>query len=128
MATQPKVLGLTHGYLQGSYESSSGVCLFHMVASYILDQRQQTTSYAENSIKNCHRDANKTQTYNICLRKHTHFSYKSIYSSMPHHSNRTHNIHHISYTNIQHTSTLSLTTTATQQTFPQTPTQSLQQT
>ena len=30
--------GDTHGYLQGSYETSSGVCLFHMVASFILDQ------------------------------------------------------------------------------------------
>ena len=46
-----------------------------------------------------------------------------------------HNIHHIHYTNTQHTSTLQgsrnprfLTTAATQQTFPQTPTLSLQQT
>ena len=31
--------GDTHGYLQGSYETTSGVCLFHMVASYILDQQ-----------------------------------------------------------------------------------------
>ena len=50
-------------------------------------------------------------------------------------TNRRHNIHHTHYTNIQHTltlhsfkKTLSLTTAATQQTFPQTPTQSLQQT
>ena len=52
-----------------------------------------------------------------------------------HNTNRKHNIHHIPYTNIQHTSTLQglknplfLTTVAKQQTFPQTPTQSLQQT
>ena len=30
--------GDIHCYLQGSYETSSGVCLFHMVASCILDQ------------------------------------------------------------------------------------------
>ena len=98
--------GDTHGYLQGSYETSSGVCLFH-----------------------------KTQTYNICMTKHSHFPYTTTYSSTPHNTNRKHNIHHIHYTNTQHTSTLQgfrktlfLTITATQQTFPQTPTQSLQQT
>ena len=79
-------------------------------------------------------DAHKTQTYNICMTKHSHFPYTSTCSSMHHNKNRKHNIHHINYTNTQHTSTLYglktlfLTTAATQQTFPQTPTQSLQQT
>ena len=66
--------------------------------------------------------------------KHSHFPYTSICSSPPHNRNIKHKIHHIHYTNTQHTSTLQgqkklfLTTAATQQTFLQTPTQSLQQT
>ena len=51
-------------------------------------------------------DANKTQTYNICMTKHSHYPYTSTYRSTPHNTNRKHNIHHIPYTNIQHTSTL----------------------
>ena len=39
------------------------------------------------------------------MKKHTHFPYTNTYSSMPHNTNRKHNIHHIPYTNIQHTST-----------------------
>ena len=73
-------------------------------------------------------DASGDQTYNICMTKHAHFPYTSIYSSTPHNTNRKHNIHHIPYTNTQHTSTQYFNTAATQQTFPQTPTQSLQQT
>ena len=38
---------------KGSYETGSGVCLFHMVASCILDQHSQTASHAERSIENC---------------------------------------------------------------------------
>ena len=48
----------------------------------------------------------KTQTYNICMTKHSHSPYTSTYSSTPHNTNRKHNIHHIPYTNTQHTSTL----------------------
>ena len=51
----------------------------------------------------------------------------STYSSTPHNTNRKHNIHHIHYTNTQHTSTLDgsknplfLTMAATHQTFPHT--------
>ena len=51
-------------------------------------------------------DAHKTQTYNICMTKHSHSPYTSTYSSTPHNTNRKHNIHHIPYTNTQHTSTL----------------------
>ena len=51
-------------------------------------------------------DAHKTQTYNICMTKHAHSPYTSTYSSTPHNTNRTHNIHHIPYTNTQHTATL----------------------
>ena len=47
-----------------------------------------------------------TQTYNICIMKHSHFPYTSTYRSPPYHANRKHNIHHIHYTNTQHTSTL----------------------
>ena len=51
-------------------------------------------------------DAHKTQAYNICMTKHSHSPYTSTYSSTPHNTNRKHNIHHIPYTNTQHTSTL----------------------
>ena len=51
-------------------------------------------------------DAHKTQTYNICKTKHAHSPYTSTYSSTPYNTNRKHNIHHIPYTNTQHTSTL----------------------
>ena len=44
----------THGDLKGSHETGSGVYLFHMVASCILDQHQQTASHAECSIENYH--------------------------------------------------------------------------
>ena len=40
------------------------------------------------------------------MTKHSHSQYTSTYSSTPHNINRKHNIHHIPYTNTQHTSTL----------------------
>ena len=62
------------------------------------------------------------------MTKHSHCPYTSTYSFTPHNTNIKHSIHHIRYTNTQHTSTLKgsksplfLTTAATQQTFPQTP-------
>ena len=72
-------------------------------------------------------DAHKTQTYNICMTKHSYFPYTRTYSSTRHNTNKntisitpltqTHNI-------LQHskakTTTLSLTTAATQQTFQHT--------
>ena len=45
----------THGCLQGSHVTGSGGCLFHMVASFILDQYQQIASHTEGSIDHCHR-------------------------------------------------------------------------
>ena len=51
-------------------------------------------------------DAHKTQTYNICMTKHSHSPYTSTYSSTPHNTNKNQNIHHIPYTSTQHTSTL----------------------
>ena len=60
------------------------------------------------------------------MTKHSYFPYTSTYSSTRQDTNKKHNIHHTPYTNIlQHSKakkTLSLTTAATQQTFPQTPT------
>ena len=89
----------------------------------------QTASHAERSIENCHRMHTRHKHYNTCMTKHSHFPYTSTYSSTHHNTNKKHNIHHIHYTNTQHTSTLQgsrnprfLTTAATQQTFPQTPT------
>ena len=111
-----KTKGETHGYLQGSHETGFGVCLFHMVASTILDQYYQTASHAELSIDDCHRihtRHNHDET--------SHFPYTSTYSSTPHNSSRKHNIHHIptqTYNIRHHTKakTLYLTTAATQQT------------
>ena len=60
-----------------------------------------------------------TQTHNICMTKHPYFPYAIQTENT--------NIHHIPYTNIHHTSTLSglktlsSTTAAAQQTFPHTP-------
>ena len=48
----------------------------------------------------------KTEAYNICMTKHSYLPYASTYSSTSHNTNRKHNIHHIPYTNTQHTSTL----------------------
>ena len=66
--------------------------------------------------------SHKTQTYNICMTKHSHSPYTSTYSPTPHNTNRKHNIHHIPYTTYFNTprlkKTLFLTTAATQQTFP----------
>ena len=45
-------------------------------------------------------------TYNTCMTKHPYFPYTSTCSCTPHNSNKKHNIHHIPYTHIQHTSLL----------------------
>ena len=47
-----------------------------------------------------------TQTYNICMTKHSYFPYTSTYSSTHHNTNRKHNIHYTTYTSTQHTSTI----------------------
>ena len=63
----------------------------------------------------------KTLTHNICMTNHSYFPYTRTYSSTRHNTNRKHHIHHTSQTNLlQHSNaiTLSLTTAATQQTFP----------
>ena len=59
--------------------------------------------YRDTSSVDC---AHKTHTYNICMTKHSYFTYTSTYSSTHHNTNKKHNIHHTPYTNIQHTSTL----------------------
>ena len=46
-------------------------------------------------------DAHKTQTYNICMTKHSHPPYTSIYSSTPHNTNR--NTQHPSHRLHKHT-------------------------
>ena len=71
-------------------------------------------------------DAHKTQTYSICMTKHSHFPY--IASTAPRLTIQTENTTSITYTTqtnniLQHSKaqkTLFLTTAATQQTFPQT--------
>ena len=45
-------------------------------------------------------DAYKTQTYNICMTKHSYFPYTSTCSPRRHNANTKNNIHHTPYTNI----------------------------
>ena len=89
-----------------------------MVAPCILEQHKKTASHAEFSIENCHR-MHKSHKYTTSA---SYFPYRSTYSSTRHNTNRKHNIHHTPYTNIQtlrgSKNPLSLTTAATQQTFP----------
>ena len=47
-----------------------------------------------------------TKHTNIYTTKHSYFPYTSTYSSTRHNTNRKHNTHNMSYTKIQHTSTL----------------------
>ena len=68
-------------------------------------------------------DAHKTQTYNICMTKHSYLLYTRTYSYMRHNTNRRHNIHHTltqTYNILQHSKAIKnplyLTTAATQQT------------
>ena len=78
-----------------NYENP-GVCLFHMIASCIIDHHEQTASHAERRIEDCH----KTKPYNICMTIHSHFPHTSTYISTLHNANGKHNIHHIPYTRI----------------------------
>ena len=76
-------------------------------------------------------DAHMTQTYNICMTKHSHSPYTSTYSpTIQKTQHPSHPLHkHTTYFNTPRLKNpLFLTTAATQQTFSQTPTQSLQQT
>ena len=75
-------------------------------------------------------NAHKTQTY---MTKHSYFPYTSSYSSTRTIQTKTqhpsHPLHkHTTYFNTPRLKKLSFTTAATQQTFPQTPTHSPQQT
>ena len=78
-------------------------------ASYLLSPFPSTTSINKLQVMenaSLTTATGCTQTYNICITKHSHFPCTSTYSSTPHNSNRKHNIQHIPNTNIQHTSTL----------------------
>ena len=113
--------GDTHGYLQGSHETDAGVCLFHMVASCILNQHYQTASHAERSIEDCHR----MHTRHKHLLDETHTSHTRS-PTCPRLTIQSENTTSPSPTyTILNTpmlkNPLSSTTTATQQTFPQIP-------
>ena len=84
------------------HETGSGVCIFHMVALASLTSINKLQVMQNVALRTA---TGWTHTYNICMTKHTHFPYTSTYSSMPHNTNRKHNIYHIPYTNTQHTST-----------------------
>ena len=67
----------------------------HLASSTSINKLQVMQNAALRTVTGAH----KTQTCNICMTKHSHFPYTSTYSSMPHNTNRKHNIHHIHYTN-----------------------------
>ena len=67
-----------------------------------INKLQVMQNAALRTATGCTQDTN----INICMTKHSHSPYTSTYSSTPHNTNRKHNIHHIPYTNTQHTSTL----------------------
>ena len=96
-------------YLQGSYETSSGVCLFHMVASCILDQ-QVMQNAALRTAPGCTQDTNiqhmHGETLTFPIHKHLQLHVLQYKQKTQHSKAR---------------NPLFLTTAATQQTFPQTP-------
>ena len=103
MAMHPKVLGLTlDSKLTYSTHIHNISVQAHnpLASSTSINIRQVMQKAALRTATGC------TQTYNICMTNHSHFPYTSIYSSTPLNSKRKHNIHHIPYTKIQHTSTL----------------------
>ena len=78
-----------------------------MVASCILDQHEQTASHAEFCIENCHRMHTRHKHTTSALHNETLIFH--IHKHLQLHASQyrqKHNIHHIPYTNIQHTSTL----------------------
>ena len=95
--------------------------LSHLASSTSINKLQVMLNAALRTVTGWTQDANIQQLKT----KHSYFPYTGTYSSTPHNTHRKHNIHHMPYTNIQLTpmpKTSSLTTAATQQTFPQTPT------
>ena len=98
-------------YKAVSYETGSGVCLFHIVASCILKLALTNCKSCRTQHLELPHDAHKTQTYNICMTKHSHFPYTNTCSSTHHNTNRKHNIHHIHYTTNIPTDPHTITTT-----------------
>ena len=101
-----------------------------LASSTSINKLQVMQNAALRTATGCTQDTNIQYLHDetLIVPIHEHLSTRHI-------TNRKHNIHHTPNTNIQHTptfprlkTTLSLTTDATQQTFPQTHTQSLQQT
>ena len=90
----------SHSQHSGSYDTGSGVCLFHMYVPLHPRPAFQKRNVMQNAVlRISHRMHAKTQTYNISMTKHSYFPYTSTYSSTCHNRNRIHNIHH----NTQHT-------------------------
>ena len=85
--------------LMATYKTGSGVCLFHMITSYIIDQHYQIVSHAVlRTVTGCAQDTNIQHLHDITfiLPKH---EYLHSYRSMCHSRNLKHNIHHIPYIN-----------------------------
>ena len=72
-----------------------------IASSTNINKLQVMQNTALSTATGCTQDTNY-----ICMTKHSRSPYTSTYSSTPHNTNRKHNIHHIPYTNTQHTSTL----------------------
>ena len=104
------------------YECGSGVFLFNKVSSFILDQHEQTASHAAR-IENCHR-MHTRQKHTTSALPNTHTSHTRAHT-VPRLTIQTENTTSItSFTQTYNTpriKTISLTTAATQQTFPQPP-------
>ena len=100
----------------------------HISSSTSINKLQVMQNAALQTAIGCTQDTNIQHLHDETITSHTRSP------TAPRLTIKRNTIHHIPYTNLQHTSTLqglktlSLTTAATQQTFPQTPTQSLQQT
>ena len=69
-----------------------------------INKLQVMQNAALRTATGCTQDTNIQHLHDLPY--HSHSPYTSTYSSTPHNTNRKHNIHHIPYTNTQHTSTL----------------------
>ena len=73
-----------------------------IASSTSINKLQVMQNAALRTATGCTQDTNIQHLHDETLK----LPYTSTYSSTPHNTNRKHNIHHIPYTNTQHTSTL----------------------
>ena len=75
-------------------------------ASSIWSPLASLTSINKLQVRVLPQDAHNTETYTICMAKHSYFPYTITYSSTRHNTSIKSNIHHSPYTNTHYTSTL----------------------